>query len=88
MVPRLLGVASVPATVVNWGGDDPVSIEDWCGWLGHLLGREPVLEPRDDVVQSTEIDLRRMHELVGHTTVAWRDGMRRMVAHRYPAAPS
>src|SRR5271157_5536368 len=34
MVPRLLGVASVPAVTVNWGGSVPVSIEEWCTYLG------------------------------------------------------
>ncbi len=31
MVPGLLGAATTPATTVNWGGDDAVSIEEWCG---------------------------------------------------------
>jgi len=26
------------------------------------------------------LDLTKMHELVGHTTVPWREGFRRMVA--------
>ena len=30
MVPGLLAAASVPVTTVNWGGNDPVSIEEWC----------------------------------------------------------
>ena len=29
MVPRLLAAASVPATIVNWGGDEETSIEEW-----------------------------------------------------------
>jgi nucleoside-diphosphate-sugar epimerase len=83
MVPRLLDIADVPAVVVNWGGDEAVSIEDWCAYIGTLLGRTPALVSTDEVVQSTAIDLTKMHELVGHTTVPWREGMRRMVTHRY-----
>jgi nucleoside-diphosphate-sugar epimerase len=85
MVPRLLDIATVPATVVNWGGDETVSIEEWCAYIGTLVGRDPLLVSTDDVVQSMAIDLTKMHELVGHTRVRWREGMRCMVAHRYPA---
>ncbi|HVA61090.1 MAG TPA: hypothetical protein VNG13_11230 [Mycobacteriales bacterium] len=79
MVPRLLDVAGVPATVVNWGGDEPVSVEDWCAYLGELTGLRPRLVPTDQALRSVQLDLSRMHELVGHPTVPWHDGFRRMV---------
>ena len=34
----LLGVASVPATIVNWGGDEPVSVQEYAAYFGELLG--------------------------------------------------
>jgi hypothetical protein len=30
------------------------------------------------------LDLTRMHELVGHPTIGWREGFRRMVAGKQP----
>jgi nucleoside-diphosphate-sugar epimerase len=42
----LLAAASVPATIVNWGGDEIVTAEDWCAWLADVTGREPVIEHR------------------------------------------
>jgi hypothetical protein len=36
------------------------------------------------VLESVTTDNTRLHELVGETTVDWRDGMRRMVAARHP----
>lgn len=84
MVPGLLEAASVPATVVNWGGSEPVSIEEWCGYLAELTGLEARCEPTEHTIDSVAIDVSRMHELVGPTKVPWRDGMRRMVAHRHP----
>ena len=84
MVPRLLEVASVPATVVNWGGDERVSVEEWCAYLGELTGIEPKLTPSQQSLASVCLDLTRMHELVGHTTVPWREGFRRMVASQRP----
>ena len=84
MIPSLLAAARVPATVVNWGGDEGVSIEAWCGYLSELTGIEARFEPTASTIDSVQIDLSRMHALVGTTTVAWRDGLRRMVATRHP----
>ncbi len=83
MVPGLLAAASTPAVTVNWGGDQPVSIEEWCGFLAELCGLEAKFAPTDQTIDSVDIDLTRMHELVGHTTVDWHDGMRRMVEARH-----
>jgi hypothetical protein len=37
-VPKLLSVASVPATICNWGGDDAVSTEEYVTFLASLIG--------------------------------------------------
>ena len=84
MVPGLFGAATTPATTVNWGGDQAVSIEEWCGFLAEVTGTSVRFSPTRDTIDSVQIDLTRMHELVGTTTVDWRDGMRRMVEARHP----
>jgi nucleoside-diphosphate-sugar epimerase len=86
MIPRLLGIASVPATTVNWGGSDAADIEGWCALLGELVGREPTFVETEHTIGSVVIDPTKMHELVGRTEVSWQDGMRRMVAARVPTA--
>src|SRR5438132_1135615 len=43
-LPAMLEVASVPATIVNWGGDEETSIEAWCEYRGELVGVVPRLE--------------------------------------------
>jgi len=78
-VPKLLGIASVPAQVVNWGGSEEVSIEDWCRELAALTGTEATFRSSADTIAGVHLDLRRMHELIGPTTVGWREGMRRVV---------
>ncbi len=83
-VPRLLEIAGVPATLVNWGGDDKVSVEDWTAYLSELTGIPAKLVVSENTLQSVELNLDRMHELVGHSTVDWKDGMRRMVAAQRP----
>jgi nucleoside-diphosphate-sugar epimerase len=82
-VPGLLGAASVPATVVNWGGAR-ASIEEWCTFLADLCGLEALFAPTDQTIDSVELDLTRLHERVGPTSVDWREGMRRMVQARHP----
>ena len=84
MVPRLLAAASVPALTVNWGGSEPVSIEEWCTHLGELTGVEPRFDPTEQTIDSVQIDTTRMHEVAGPTTVPWREGMRRMARALHP----
>jgi nucleoside-diphosphate-sugar epimerase len=84
MVPRLLGVASVPATTVNWGGSEAVSIEEWCTYLAELTGISATFDPTPNTIDSVQIDTTLMHELIGRTTVNWRDGMRRMAQTLHP----
>jgi nucleoside-diphosphate-sugar epimerase len=84
MVPGLLAAATVPATTVNWGGSEGVSIEEWCAYLAELVGIEATFAPTAQTIDSVQIDTTRMHALVGPTTVAWRDGMRRMVEALHP----
>ena len=84
MVPGLLGAAGTPATVVNWGGSQAASIEEWCGYLGELTGLTPTLRPhhRDHRQRG---DRPHPDARAGRThPVGWRDGMRRMVAARHP----
>lgn len=83
MVPGLLAAAAVPAVTVNWGGDEAVSIEEWCGYLSELTGLSVTFAPTDKTIDSVEVDLTRLHDLVGSSTVGWRDGLRRMVAARH-----
>lgn len=86
-IPKLLAAASVPATIVNWGGSEPASIEDWCTYLGELTGNTPRFVYTDEAFGGAVLDPTRMHELLGRTRVDWRDGMRRMVEALHPELP-
>jgi UDP-glucuronate 4-epimerase len=83
-IPKLLEVASVPATTVNWCGEQTVSIQEWCTYLGSLVGAEPAFEESAQALRGNPTDATLMRELVGGTTVDWRDGMRRMAAKFHP----
>lgn len=84
MIPGMLDIASVPVTTVNWGGHDVVSIQEWCAYLGELVGIEPKFFPTDQTLKSVSIDTTRMEALVGKTTVHWKDGFRRLVESKHP----
>ncbi len=86
MVPGLLAVADVPAVTVNWGGDEAVSIEEWCTHLAALCGTTARFAPTEATLPSVPVDLTRLHDLVGHTTVDWREAMAAMAAARHPEA--
>jgi nucleoside-diphosphate-sugar epimerase len=83
-VSKMLDVAGVPATIVNWAGAEAVSIEDWCGYLAELTGLELAFDETPDTIGSVTTDNTRMHELVGPTEVEWHDGIERMVRARHP----
>lgn len=80
MIPALLSIASVPATIVNWAGDETVSIEEWCEHMAGIVNKDASFVVTDRTIGSVTTDNTRLHELVGHSTVPWRDGFARMVA--------
>jgi UDP-glucuronate 4-epimerase len=82
MIPRLLDAATVPATIVNWGGVEAADLEEWCAYLGELVGRDATFVETDATIGGVTIDTTRMVELLGPTQVSWRDGLRRMVDAR------
>lgn len=84
-IPKLLEVASVPATTLNWAGHQLVSLQEWCTYLGSLVGREPIFEESEQALRGNPVDITKLQELTGaRTTVDWRDGLRRMVTAFHP----
>ena len=86
-VAPLLAAASTPALVVNFGGDEAVSSRSWCAYLGELAGVEPVIrvQPVPGSQLGTAADPAARLAITGPGTVAWRDGMRRLVEERAAA---
>lgn len=80
----LFEMASVPATVVNWAGSDETSIEDWCAELGKLTGLTAKFDRTEKTLAPLPLDVRRLEARAGKSRVAWREGIRRMVAARNP----
>jgi UDP-glucuronate 4-epimerase len=81
---RALEVAASPPVVVNWSGSETVSLEEYCTYLGELVGRPVQLVVSDRAYWPLWPDTTYMHEILGRTEIGWRDGFRRMVAARHP----
>jgi len=81
---RAMEVADTPPVVVNWAGSETVSVEEYCTFMGELVGVEPVFEYTPDAHTPLWPDVTRMHEVLGRTKVPWRDGFRHMIAARHP----
>ena len=85
-VESLLGAATVPATVVNWCGDEAVSVQEWTALFGELLGVEPRIEvtPIPCASLGSVGDATKRTSITGPCRVHWRDGFIRMAQQLYP----
>jgi len=81
---RAMEVAGVPPVVVNWAGSETVSVEDYCAYMGELIGVEPTFEYDSAAHTPLWPDVTLMHRTLGKTKVHWRDGFRRMIEARHP----
>jgi len=81
---RAMEVAALPPITVNWSGSETVSAEDYCRYMGELVGVEPIFEYTAEAHTPLWPDVTYMHEALGKTKVHWRDGFRRMIEARHP----
>ena len=83
----LLAAASVPATIVNWGGDEAVDVRSYCTYMAEISGVKIQFQdaPDDPLAARTVVaDSARRRQLAGDCRVNWREGMRKMIAARHP----
>jgi nucleoside-diphosphate-sugar epimerase len=85
-VEPLLDAASVPATIVNWCGDEAVSVQQWTAYFGELLGMEPAIEvsPIPGASVGSVGDVTKRTAITGPCRVDWRDGFRRLAQQFFP----
>jgi nucleoside-diphosphate-sugar epimerase len=82
----LLDIASVPATIVNWAGDDAISDRQYCDYLAELAGITPTYVEREITYDSFISDNTRRIELIGNCNTHWKVGMRQAIETRFPGA--
>jgi nucleoside-diphosphate-sugar epimerase len=83
-VPHLWRAAATPATLVNWGGDEPVGITDCIEFMSELTGVEATLVPSEVTRETYRFDPTRRRALTGPCTVSWQDGVRRTLEAHFP----
>ena len=83
----LLEAASSPASIINWAGDEVVSVQEWCALAGELLGKPPsvISRPIDATLRGSAADVSRRLAATGPCRVPWREGLQRTIAARFPA---
>ena len=83
-VPKLWSAANLPATLVNWGGDEPVGITDCIRHLEQLTGVEAKLTPSATTRETYRFDPSLRSSITGPCKVGWRDGIHRTLAKFHP----
>lgn len=81
----LLDAASVPATIVNWAGDEPVSVQQWAEHMGRLAGRpaKVVVQEAPGTLRGSVADNTRRLAITGPCRVGWQEGLRRTFESRH-----
>ena len=76
----LLDAAAVPAPIVNWAGDEPVTVQEWVAYFGELTGSTPTLNvtPIDGTSRGSIASSEKRSSFTGPCTVTWKDGLRRV----------
>ncbi|MFJ8589289.1 NAD-dependent epimerase/dehydratase family protein [Streptomyces sp. NPDC093595] len=83
-VPHLWRAASVPATLVNWGGDEPVGVTDLLRHIEALTGVGARLLPSEVTRETYRFDPTLRRRLTGPCRVGWRDGIERTLRALHP----
>jgi nucleoside-diphosphate-sugar epimerase len=86
----LLAAASVPATIVNWAGDEPVSVQEWAAYTGELAGTKAdvVVTEIPGTLRGSVADNTKRASFTGPCRVGWREGFRRTFAARHQEVPA
>ncbi|MEZ5734994.1 MAG: NAD(P)-dependent oxidoreductase [Novosphingobium sp.] len=82
------GIAKCPAEIVNIGGTEAVTTQEYCEMAGEILGKKPVFV-ENSKAWPIWADTTKMVELLGPNKVSMREGVRRTIEaskHRLASA--
>jgi len=80
-----LEFAAVPATVVNWCGDEAIDWLELFDYIGWMVGKAPIFVKTDKFPFPNSIqDPSRRQSIAGPARTHWRDGFRRSLEMRHP----
>ncbi len=80
----LLDAAGVPAPIVNFAGDEAVTVQQWTALAGEVLGVEATVNVVEmpGTLRGSCADVAKRIAFAGPCKVDWRDGIRDMVNKR------
>jgi nucleoside-diphosphate-sugar epimerase len=81
----LLDAASSPATIVNWSGDEPVTVQEWSAYAAELAGTtaEVVVNETPGAPKGSVADPTKRRAITGPCRVDWKEAFAREFASRY-----
>jgi UDP-glucuronate 4-epimerase len=83
-VEALWSVASNPPTVLNWAGDEAVSVRGAVEVLSSITGRKPLYRPDGDGWGLMASDNSRRESLIGKCRKPWREDLAEALAAHFP----
>jgi nucleoside-diphosphate-sugar epimerase len=83
----LLKAASVPATIVNWAGDEVITQQSWCAMAAQWAGKEAKVNvrPVPGAFPGCAADAVQRMAITGPCRVLFKDGFRRLFEDRVAA---
>lgn len=78
----LFDIASVPATIVNWAGDEAVTTRELCEYIASLTGVTASFQESPIWFDFYPSDNTRREQLVGKCAVGWKEGIRETLSAR------
>jgi nucleoside-diphosphate-sugar epimerase len=85
-VSLLWEVASSPALVLNWGGDEVVGLQDCLEYIAGITEVKARFERSDVTRQTCAFDNTKRHALIGGCSVHWKEGVRRTIESHFPGS--
>jgi nucleoside-diphosphate-sugar epimerase len=84
-VEAMLGAASVPATIVNWAGDEIVTAQEWCSQVAELGGKTVKIKvhPVEGSHRGSVADTTKRKSFTGPCKIPFKEGFRRVFEARY-----
>jgi nucleoside-diphosphate-sugar epimerase len=76
MCEKALTLAAVPATIVNFAGSETMSVQEFCGYAGELVGKQAQFREDPKAYYPIWPDVTKMHELLGRAEVGVKEGVR------------
>lgn len=87
-VSLLWDVASSPALVLNWGGDEVVGLQECLEYIAAITGVNARFERSNVTRQTCAFDNTKRRALIGDCSVHWKDGVRRTIESHFPGSVS